>query len=163
MNPTTIVEPAHLVVVVTDDESHYRTECVCGWASDWYLDDDVAAEAAGVDHLAVALGPPDRLDGLLSGLLDLQEDIAETVLWFADNYSADLPVPACSILSEQRSFWLLAYATDAGDVDKVAELIGATPVVDIEPDGCGRRYRRVVHDFGRVRFETIADADGLAS
>jgi hypothetical protein len=163
MNPNTTLELTHSVVVVTDDHGHYRTECVCGWASDWYLDDDVTAEAAGADHLQIAVGPPDQLDGLLSELLDLQEDIAETVLWFADNYSADLPVPACSVYSEQRLVWLLAFTTDAAHIDRVAELTGSTPIEDSEPNDHGRRYRRVLHDFGRVRFETFTEADELAS
>ncbi len=29
----------------------------------------------------------------MSGLLDLQDDLADAVMWLAENWSADLPVP----------------------------------------------------------------------
>jgi hypothetical protein len=59
---------------VTDQRTYglgHRAECGCGWASSW-CDDPADAEAAGVDHREVAVGPGDRLDRVMSELLDLQ-------------------------------------------------------------------------------------------
>jgi hypothetical protein len=67
MNPT--IELTHPLEVVTDDQGHYRSECGCGWTSDWYLDDDMAAALAGVDHMEIAVGPPDALDQVMGELL----------------------------------------------------------------------------------------------
>lgn len=156
MNTTTTVDLAHPVVVVTDGQGAYRTECGCGWASDWYFADDLAAEEAGRDHIEIAIGPPDPLDKLLSELLDLQDDLAEAVIWFADNYTADMPVPTLGGRhSPGHPIWLLAATATACGVDQVAQLTGTPPTDDPTPDGSGNRYRRMVHDFGRVRFEVI--------
>jgi hypothetical protein len=160
MNPT--IELTHPVVVVTDDRGHYRAECGCSWASDWYLDDDVTAAAEGADHVDIALGPPDPLDALLSELLDLQDDLAQAVLWFADHYSADLPVPACLGNGDETLIRLLAYTTHDADLDQVAELTGSPALDDAGLNARGYQYRRVIHDFGRVRFETITAIAGLA-
>ena len=38
-------------------------------------------------------GRPPALDAAMSELLDLQDDLADVVVWLAENWSADLPVP----------------------------------------------------------------------
>jgi hypothetical protein len=87
-NPHELV-PAHTVTVVSDGHD-YLAECCCGWASDWHLS-PALADAAGADHVGDELGPPDEMDRLMSGLLDLQDDIAAVVIWLAENWSTDLP------------------------------------------------------------------------
>jgi hypothetical protein len=39
-----ILELAHPVLLVTDDQGYYRAECGCGWVSDWSYCDDATAE-----------------------------------------------------------------------------------------------------------------------
>ncbi len=76
---TTVLSPyelAHLVQVVAHKECGFRAECRCGWASGW-SGDQTAAELAGIDHLEIAVGPATGLDRTLSGLLDLQDDLAD--------------------------------------------------------------------------------------
>jgi hypothetical protein len=157
----TTVELAHHVVVVTDDQGHYRTECGCGWASDWYLDDDVTAEAAGVDHIEIAIGPPDALDKLMGELLDLQEDLAAIVLWLADHWSADLPAPYPSAprFGHEGTIALAVQCPETGQLDRVAELLGEPVTHDPTYDQGDRHYRHALRSFGRV----TVNAWGLAS
>src|SRR5688572_18356382 len=91
-----MIELTHLVVVTYDDDGparlRFRAECSCGWSGPWH-DDNALAEMDGEDHRGMALGPADGLDRLISGLLDLQDDLARAVMWLAEHWSADLPVP----------------------------------------------------------------------
>ena len=85
----------HLVRVHHDDRTRslgYRPECLCGW-SGTYTARAGDAEAAALAHRDEAPGLPDGLDATMSALLDLQDDLAEVVVWLAENWSADLPVP----------------------------------------------------------------------
>jgi hypothetical protein len=75
-----------------------RAVCSCGWASPWTHHGE-AATRAGTDHVDAAIGPPDALDGVMSDLLDLQDDLAQVVMWLAENWSADPPVPAATTLT----------------------------------------------------------------
>jgi hypothetical protein len=86
---TTAPPPAHGFQIVGDGEE-YLAECSCGWASGWACTPE-EADRAGVEHRDGAVGPGDRMDLLMSGLLDLQDDIASVVIWLAENWSADLP------------------------------------------------------------------------
>jgi hypothetical protein len=82
----------HQVDTMTDGVE-FQAVCACGWTSDW-LEDDVAAVMAGVEHPEIAVGPPDPLDRIIGDLLDLQDDMSEVVVvWLAENWSADLPAP----------------------------------------------------------------------
>jgi hypothetical protein len=161
----------HLVVVVYDDVGHgalggdrlgerYRAECSCGWAGDWH-DDRALAEADGDDHREVIVGPADHLDRLMAELLDLQDDLATVVVWLAEHWSADLPVPRCrSFGSEHAGVDLSAYCVAADDLERAAELL-EVPLVDAPaPDGYGNRYRSATRSFGRVRFRVFR---GLAA
>ena len=92
MTDTTTTAPrdGHLVAVVSDGYE-VVAECACGWASDWQ-DSPEAADAAG-SSTARGGGSARRRGRAMSGLLDLQDDLAATVVWLAENWSADLPVP----------------------------------------------------------------------
>lgn len=57
----------------------FQAVCSCGWASHW-LEDDVAAGVAGVEHPEIAVGPADPLDRYMGQLLDLQDDMSEVVV-----------------------------------------------------------------------------------
>src|SRR5512132_3116777 len=95
MTDTTMIELAHRVRIDTDHRVYglgCRAICSCGWASHW-TDHGTVATEAGVEHIDTAIGPPDEMDLLMSGMLDLQDDLAAVVMWLAENWSADLPVP----------------------------------------------------------------------
>src|SRR5215204_2431528 len=98
-----LIDLAHLVDVVYDEAAmaeadwdrsaeRWRAECSCGWAGDW-IDDAALADADGEDHREVAVGPGDGVDVVMGELLDLQEDLVRVVIWPAEHWSADLPVP----------------------------------------------------------------------
>ncbi len=89
------VEFDHLVQVVRHKALGYRAECWCGWSSAWATSTPRADEA-GADHREVGAAASDGMDATLSGLLDLQDDLADTVIWLAENWSSDLPVPHAS-------------------------------------------------------------------
>ena len=171
MATMTTIELAHLVQVVHDDRTYslgYRAECGCGWSSDWF-DDQADAEAAGVAHREVAAGPGDGLDAVMSELLDLQDDLAAMVVWLAENWSADLPVP---VVYGRDGDHDLARATARparvevsvccwrlDDLARIGHLVGVPPVEDTEPNRYGSRYRWVRRDFGRVTLRAFAAID----
>jgi hypothetical protein len=45
-------------------------------------------------HPEIAAAPADALDAVMTELLDVQDDLSRVVEWLAENWSADLPVPA---------------------------------------------------------------------
>jgi hypothetical protein len=157
--------PAHLVVVVYDEDGQvesgwdptaerYRAECSCGWFGDWQLD-GALAEADGEDHREVVVGPGDGLDRLMGELLDLQDDLARAVIWLAEHWSADLPVPRLRGVnrSEVAGVDLIAYCYAPEVLERAAGLLEVPLVNDAVPDSYGGRYRRAVRPFGRVRLE----------
>jgi hypothetical protein len=153
MNPT--IELTHPVVVVTDDQGAYRSECGCGWTSAWYFGDDVTAEDAGADHIEIAVGPPDPMDQLMSGLLDLQADLAEVVIWLADHWSADLPVPypSCPSYGHEDTTVLDVHCSNLAQLHQVAELLGE-PVTRLAGfDQGDRAYWHAYRSFGRVTLD----------
>ena len=163
---TTVVSPIefdHLVQVVRHKALGYRAECWCGWASAW-CDEYVTADEAGADHREVAAGPATALDATLSGLLDLQDDLADTVIWLAENWSSNLPVPHACATSMQRAggecvpgVRLLVYCTTAERLVELAELLGSPMVADTEPDSRGFRYQSAKREFGRVLIEAYTE------
>jgi hypothetical protein len=165
---TTVLSPIefdHLVQVVRHKALGYRAECWCGWASAW-CDDYATADEAGQDHREVAAGPPDGLDAALSGLLDLQDDLADTVMWLAENWSADLPAPEVCSHTQYREVGegvtgvrLLVYCDSPGLLVRVAELLGEPVVAEAEPDRYGSRWQRAVRRFGRVEIDAYREAD----
>jgi hypothetical protein len=141
----------------------YRAECWCGWSSAW-CDDYVTADEAGVDHREVAAGPATALDATLSGLLDLQDDLADTVIWLAENWSSELPVPLEYARSIDRDdgesvvgVGLLVYCATAEHLVEMAELLGSPVVADAGPDCKGWHYQRATRDFGRVQIEAYTE------
>jgi hypothetical protein len=165
---TTVVSPIefdHLVQVVRHKACGYRAECWCGWNSAW-CDEYATADEAGEDHREVAAGPPDGLDAALSGLLDLQDDLADTVIWLAENWSTDLPTPVVCSHSHYRDggealagVRLLVYCGTADELVRVAELLGEPVVADAEPNRFGTRYQRALRRFGRVQLDAYGEAD----
>ena len=166
MATTTPIDLAHLVQVVTEDDSSggpaYRAQCSCGWVTDWLYHNDAAAHAAGVDHCEVATGPGDGLDRAMSDMLDIQDDLAAMVVWLAENWSADLPVPTVygrgggggSLGPAGVELW--AYCTDASDLTRIAHLLGVPPTDDDQPNPHnGARYREAVRHFGRVSLRAF--------
>ena len=164
---TTVLSPIefdHLVQVVHHRACGHRAECWCGWASAW-CDDYATADAAADDHREVAAGPATDLDATLSGLLDLQDDLADAVLWLAENWSSVLPVPE----AQPRTRYLdngecvpclrLQVCCDTpAHLAAMADLLAAPIVADAEPDQYGSRHHRVTRTFGRVDIEAVAKA-----
>jgi hypothetical protein len=165
---TTVLSPIefdHLVQVVRHRACGYRAECWCGWNSAW-CDDYATADEAAQDHREVAAGPPDGLDAALSGLLDLQDDLADTVMWLAENWSADLPTPATCSHTQYRDdgegvagVRLLAYCESTDVLVRVAELLGEPVVAEAEANRDGTRWQRAVRRFGRVEIDAYREAD----
>jgi hypothetical protein len=158
-------ELAHLVQVVTDNRARPRAQCSCGWAGGW-TDDPAGAVDAAVDHREVAVGPPTDLDAALSGLLDLQDDLAEVVMWLAENWSADLPTPhvtsACRYRDNADALPGVRLHICCGtrhDLDRLADLLGAPIAADAEPNSLGHRYERTIRRFGRVELDAYRALD----
>jgi hypothetical protein len=147
---TTTGELAHLVETVTDGFEH-RAECSCGWVSDWLVE-DVAAVLAGVEHPELAVEPPDALDGFMSGLLDVQDDLARVVVWMAENWAADLPVPVLPG-SGRRPLDLTVQCRDANELAVVAGVLGAELQGDPRYDTDEATYWCARRRFGTVVFE----------
>jgi hypothetical protein len=169
----TAIDLTHLVQVVHDDRTYslgYRAECGCGWSSNW-TDHQPDAESAGVDHREVAAGPGDGLDAVMTDLLDLQDDLAAMVVWLAENWSADLPVPivyGCDggIGFDPARVKVSACCLDPAELTRIAHLLGVPPVDDERPNSRGKRYRTVRRDFGRVTlhaFHRLPATTGRAS
>jgi hypothetical protein len=153
-NETTI-EVAHLVELAWDRRpwgGGVRAECSCGWSGDWRTHVTTAADD-GTEHREIAVGSGDAMDAFMSGLLDLQDNLADTVLWLAEHWSADLPVPSSSGTGSPAAARLIAYCVDAGDLTRAAAVLGAPLVDDAAPDIYGARYRRATRHFGRVSLE----------
>jgi hypothetical protein len=102
------------------------------------------------------------MDLLMSGLLDLQDDLAATVLWLAENWSAHLPQLRWSANGDDRDTSRPAVRVlggcDPGELAAAATVLGSVPVDD-PPTHPGVRFRRAVRDIGRVRIEVIASLD----
>jgi hypothetical protein len=163
----TVPAPAHLAVVHSDGDQ-YRAECSrCGWVSDWQAT-WVAAAVAGAEHRDTAAGPPGEMDVLMSGMLDLQDDLARVVVWLAENWSADLPIPGLRSVThydDDGPSWgvagavLMAAAPDRAVLARVAERLGVPVRTDPESDSCGNRYQRAARRFGRVEIEVLMSLD----
>jgi len=96
----------------------------------------------------------DAVDALLSGLLDIQDDIAQAVVWLAENWSADLPAPYWYGRGHQHqsdeALRLAVYCTLV-ELARVAALMDVTTVDDQIPDSSGHRHRRARRSFGSAR------------
>jgi hypothetical protein len=107
----------------------------------------------------------------MSDLLDLQDGLADMVVWLAENWSADLPVPivyACDggIGLDPARVKVAACCLDPAELTRIAHLLGVPPVDDERPNSQGRRYRNARRDFGRVTlhaFHRLPDTTERAS
>jgi hypothetical protein len=91
---TTTLSPidlTHLVQVVAHATLGTRAECWCGWAGPWGADAGEAGVQAG--RHADATGISTGLARAALDLLDLQDDLADAVMWLAENWARDLPAP----------------------------------------------------------------------
>jgi hypothetical protein len=166
---TTVLSPIHfdhLVQVVHHEACGHRAECWCGWASAWGNDYD-AADASARDHREVVSGPASDLDATLSELLDLQDDIADTLIWLAENWSSDLPVPRAHPRVRYLAngecvpcLRLLICCPGPDELAAMAVLLACPVVADAEPNQYGSRYQRVTRSFGRVDIDAYRAIDG---
>ena len=115
----------------------------------------------------VAAGPATNLDATLSGLLDLQDDLADVVIWLAENWSSDLPVPQAHPRGRYLDsgecvpcLRLLVYCATARELVAMADLLAGPVVADVEPNPCGSRCERVTRTFGRVDIEAFTELAG---
>jgi hypothetical protein len=153
------VELAHLVQVVRHKDCGFRAECSCGWAGPWG-DDQATAEVEAVEHREIAAGPPTGLDAALSGLLDLQDDLADAVMWLAENWSADLPAPKacershrCADGEQRPGVTLLVHCLSRDALVRVAGVLDAPIEAALSPDRYGHSWEYAVRSFGRVRID----------
>jgi len=163
---TTVLSPIefdHLVQVVHHKACGHRAECWCGWASTW-CDDYTTADAAATDHHEAAAGPATDLDATLGRLLDLQDDLADAVMWLSENWSSDLPVPQAHprarYLDTGESvpcLRMLVHCPTTADLVAMADLLAGPVVADEEPNPFGSRYQRVTRSFGRVDIEAFTE------
>jgi hypothetical protein len=153
----TVPTPTHVVAVGSDGDE-YQATCSCGWASEWHFTPDDADEA-GAEHRDDSVAAADHMDELMSGLLDLQDDIAAAVVWLAENWSTSLPVLGWSASGDDRdlarpALRVLGYC-EAAEMPLVAGVVGG-PVTEDPPKVSGRdRYRHAIRDFGRVRIDVF--------
>jgi hypothetical protein len=158
---TTVPVPAHGVAVVCDG-FEFVADCSCGWAGDWQASPE-DADAAGVEHRESAIGPPDAMDVLMSALLDLQDDLAATVMWLAENWSAQLPALGWYANGDDRHTSRPALcvvgACDPDELQPAADVLGSTPTDDPPSERGAPRFRRAARDIGRVRIEVFASLD----
>jgi hypothetical protein len=162
---TTTLVPAHLVRVVSDGYE-YLAECSCGWASDFQATSE-SADTAGTDHTENAVGPPDDLDQAITELLDLQDDLAATVVWLAENWSADLPAPYVHTTTHysdngppgQAGVRLLVPCGDDDELTRAAARLEAQLIDDQANDKGRERYRRATRIIGRAHVQAYANLD----
>jgi hypothetical protein len=102
-----------------------------------------------------------RVDALVSGLFDVSDDIAEAVVWLAENWSAVLPAPEwAGRLVDQfdpgRAVLRLRAYCSPDQLERIAALAETTTVLDRTRPG--RRRRVCTRSFGTGRVELWAYA-----
>lgn len=103
-------------------------------------------------------GPADHLDRALTELLDVQDDIAETVMWLAEHWRLDLPELTLSLGIPADGYLLRVMACCSRDeLGRVAELIDA-PVTEAEPHS-GARWFHARRRFGTVLLDAFTSED----
>jgi hypothetical protein len=166
---TTAFEPMHLVEVESYSpyDNAYAAACSCGWTGDLQRERD-AAVADGVEHRDQA-GRGDGLDVVMTDLLDLQDGLADMVVWLAENWSADLPVPSVygrgghPLRRDPAGVELLVCCHDPAVLVRIGHLLGVPPVDDARTDDRGNRYRNVSQEFGRVTLRAFCQIEGPGS
>jgi hypothetical protein len=99
--------------------------------------------------------PADHVDQVVSGLLDIQDDIAKTVMWIAQHWSTDLPPITWSTggVPEDDTTTVLvvtARCSTVEDLERVARLLRSRVLV--EPLGDLRLVHHAWRSFGQVLF-----------
>lgn len=159
------LEFEHLVQVVCDAAGGHRAECLCGWASRW-TNDVTTADAAASRHreqVDQACG----IDATIAALLDLQDDLADAILWLAEYWPPDLPVLRARSCTDDLHGLEgrpgLALEAECGSPSEMAQLtclLGGPRVADLEPSAPdGRRYERSVRRFGQVHIAAFHALD----
>jgi hypothetical protein len=154
-----MIEVAHLVELAWDGRPWgrgVRAECSCGWAGEWHADVTAAADD-GTEHREIAVGSGNELDRVIDGLLDLQVDLAEAVVWLAEHWSADLPAPDSYGTGDPVQVVLFAYCFTADELTRAAAVLRMPLVDDPAPNTQGIRYRRATRHFGRVSLEVYRE------
>jgi hypothetical protein len=150
---------AHLVVLHRDDRDGYQPVCSCGWHGTW--NDYLTAAEVGGEHRDGAVGPPDDLDRAMTELLDLQDDLAEAVVWLAENWSAELPALYVHTTThyaddddrEGKAGMRLLVPCDKDEFGRAAFRLGAPVIDDPANDDGHTRYRRATRAIGRVHIQ----------
>jgi hypothetical protein len=89
----------HLVQVVDHTPCGYRAECLCGWASRWTTDLPAADGAAAAHRARVTEAT--GIDETIVSLLDLQDDLADTIMWLAETWHRGLPALRMSACADR--------------------------------------------------------------
>jgi hypothetical protein len=171
MTDTTSYVPVHLPYVASGDPDvtgDYRATCRCGWTGEPHHE-AVWAQIDAVAHRDGAAGPPDRLDGAMAAMLDLQDDLAEVVVWLSENWSTDLPGPFVHGTNHYDDPTATSVAgidllvpCHGGDVlARAAARLGVPVTTDPAPDSQGNRYRRAGRAFGRVHIDAYTPVEDV--
>jgi hypothetical protein len=160
-NTTRSYALAHLTTVDNsepDGSGDHFASCSCGWTGGPH-DEAVWAQIDAQGHVDQAAGPPDAVDRTITDLLDLQDDLAVTVVWLAEHWSADLPAPDPVATTHgtgadaKVGVRLLVYCGTPGEFAQAADVVAAPVTVDPAPNRYGGHYRRAVRRIGRVHID----------
>jgi hypothetical protein len=154
---TTVPAPTHPVAVVSDGDE-YQATCTCGWVTGWQPSPEAADDEARW-HRDDAARAADAMDGLMSDLLDLQDDLAAVVVWLAENWTTGLPQLGWTANGDDHhrdrpALRVLGYASPA-ELVAAALVLDTAPTDDPPAETDRARYRHVLRDFGRVRLDVF--------
>jgi hypothetical protein len=105
--------------------------------------------------------PADALDVLLGELLDLQHDLADTVVWLAETWPAGLRPPGLThqvTPGPRYGHRLWVYLDNAAELRRAAATLGVPLLVDAPTTAQGDRWVRAIRSFGRVEVEAFGPA-----
>jgi len=158
------LEFEHLVQVVRDASGGDRAECLCGWASRW-TDDLATADNAASSHRR-QIDQVSCTDSTIATLLDLQDDLADAIMWLAECWPPDLPALRARSCTDdlhgsdgRPGLALEAECESPSEMARLACLLGGPRVGDLEPDSAGHRYERSVRRFGQVHIVALHAVD----
>src|SRR5262245_31046884 len=157
------LEFEHLVQVVRHAAGGHRAECLCGWASRW-TDDLAAADNAASGHRR-QIDQVSGTDATIAALLDLQDDLADAIMWLAEYWRPDLPALHARSCTDdlhgpdRPGLALEAECGSPAELARLACLLGGPRVGDLEPDSAGHRYERSVRRFGQVHIVALHVVD----
>lgn len=100
-------------------------------------------------------GPADKVDQLITELLDVQDDICQAVTWLVENWSADLPTLTREVGNRATgcALRLMACVGSRDELDQLAGLLEA-PVAptDVHHD---RLWWHAQRSFGTVLLDAF--------